>query len=108
MYFTRDGYNTNIYTGNDTDGRDSYELRSSTSIDFSDRTSLDVVMNYIKEDSNRANETKGTCTKDPVTGCSALSAGFGTPNVSRSIFQIVNGAFLGGALMPSGDYFANS
>ena len=108
FYFTRDGYNTNLYTGNSTDGRDSYELRSSTSIDFSENTTADLVVSYVNEDSDRANETKGTCTKNAVTGCSALSAGFETPDVSRSIFQTLNGVFLGGALMPPGDYFANA
>lgn len=108
-FFTeRDGYNRNIYTGTSTDGRDSYELRSSTSFDFGPDTTADLVVSYIKEDSDRANETKGTCTKDPVTGCSALTAGFETPDVSNSIFQVLNNAFLGGALMPSGDYFADA
>lgn len=66
------------------------------------------MINYQQEDSNRSFETKGTCTKDPDTGCSALSAGFETPNVSRSIFQTLNRVFLGGALFPAGDYFANA
>ncbi len=104
----RDGYNTNLYTGNDVDGRDSYELRSSTRFEFTDNLSSDLILYYLNEDSNRANETKGTCTKDAVTGCSALSAGFGTPDVSGSIFQTLNLAFLGGTLMPAGDYFANA
>ncbi len=108
LYFEREGYNDNIYTGNDVDGRDSYELRSTTSFDFGDNTDAHLVINYLNEDSNRAKETKGTCTKDAVTGCSALSAGFETPDVSRSIFQTINNAFFGGQLMPSGDYFADA
>lgn len=108
FYHERDGFNTNIFSGNDTDGRDIYELRSSTAFDFGENTSASLVINYQREDSNRAGETKGTCTKDAVTGCSALSAGFETPDVSASIFQVLNSAFLGGALMPTGDYFANA
>jgi len=107
-YFVRDGYDTNDFTGRNVDGRDAYELRSSTAFQFGERTRADFIVNYLKEDSDRANETKGTCTKDPITGCSALSAGFETPDVSRSIFQTLNLAFLGGALMPAGDYFADA
>ncbi|MEO0997370.1 MAG: TonB-dependent receptor plug domain-containing protein, partial [Pseudomonadota bacterium] len=107
LFFTREGYNENLFTGNDVDGRDSFEVRSYTSVDFGDNTTADLIVSYLREDSNRASETKGTCTKDPITGCSALSAGFETPDVSGSIFQTINGIF-GGALMPAGDYFANA
>lgn len=107
-FLTREGYDTNLFTGNDIDGRDSYALRSSTSLDIGDNTTVDLVVSYLNEDSNRANETKGTCTKDPVTGCSALSAGFETPDVSGSIFQVLNTAFLGSSIMPTGDYFADA
>ncbi len=104
----RDGYTDNLFTGNDVDNRDSFGLRSSTALDFSDDFSADLVVEYLKEDSNRSRETKGTCTKDPVTGCSALSAGFETPDTSTSIYQILNGAVFGGMLIPPGDYFANA
>lgn len=104
----RDGYDKNQYTGTSIDGRDSYEVRSSTSFDFSENTTADLVISYLNENSNRANETKGTCTKDPLTGCSALSAGFETPDVSGSIFQTLNGLFFGGQLNPLGDYFADA
>ena len=104
----RDGYNDNVLTGNATDGRDSYELRSSTSVDLGADSSVALIVTYLNEDSNRAHETKGTCTKDPVTACSALSAGFETPDVSGSIFQTINTRFLNGSLFPAGDYFANA
>ncbi|MEM1154127.1 MAG: TonB-dependent receptor [Pseudomonadota bacterium] len=108
FYITRDGYNKNIYTGNRIDGRDSYQLRSSTSFDFTDSLTADLVISYLKEDSDRADRTKGTCTKDSTYGCSPLSAGFETPDVSGSIFQTLNRAFLGGTVLPPGDYFANA
>ena len=104
----RDGYNDNVLTGNATDGRDSYELRSSTSVDLGADSGVALIVTYLNEDSNRAHETKGTCTKDPVTACSALSAGFETPDVSGSIFQTINTRFLNGSLFPAGDYFANA
>ncbi|MEM8497956.1 MAG: TonB-dependent receptor [Pseudomonadota bacterium] len=108
FYHSRDGYNDNIVTGNSVDGRDSYQLRSSTAFEFGDNLTADIVVNYLNEDSDRASQTKGTCTKDAVTGCSALSAGFETPDVSGSIYQTLNNIFFGGTLLPAGDYFANS
>jgi len=108
LYLTRDGYNKNIYTGNSIDGRDSYELRSSTSYDFTDNLTADLVISYLSEDSDRAGKTKGVCTKNADTGCSPLSAGFETPDVSKSIFQTINQVFLGGSVLAPGDYFANA
>lgn len=108
LYNKRDGYTENIATGNDIDGRDSYELRSSTSFDFSDNFSADLVISYLKEDSDRQRETKGTCTKNAANGCSPLSAGFETPDVSGSIFQTLNLLFLGASVLPLGDYFADA
>lgn len=106
-YLTREGYIDNIYTGNDIDGRDQYELRSSTSFDLGENTTFDLVVSYLNEDSDRASESKGTCTKDPATGCSPLSAGFETPDVSNSLWQILNG-IAGGVLYPAGDLFADA
>jgi outer membrane receptor protein involved in Fe transport len=106
-YLTREGYIDNIYTGNDIDGRDQYELRSSTSFDLGENTTFDLVISYLNEDSDRASESKGTCTKDPLTGCSPLSAGFETPDVSNSLWQILNG-IAGGVLYPAGDLFADA
>ena len=108
MSLQRDGYTANLYSGGKTDGRDSFELRSSTSFDFGENTSVDLMLSYVNEDSNRASETKGTCTKDAITGCSALSAGFGTPDTSGSLWQTLNRAFLGGTVFPAGDYFADT
>lgn len=108
FYSKRDGYTKNTHTGNDIDGRDSYELRSSTGFDFTDNLSADLVISYVKEDSDRAFRNKGVCTKDEETGCSALSAGFETPDVSKSIYQTINAVVLRGSLMPFGDYFADS
>ncbi|MAT92057.1 MAG: hypothetical protein CME59_05605 [Halioglobus sp.] len=108
FYSKRDGYTKNTHTGNDIDGRDSYELRSSTAVDFSGRFSADLVISYAKEDSDRAFRNKGVCTKDEETGCSPLSAGFETPDVSESIYQTINAVVFRGSLMPFGDYFADS
>ncbi len=109
MYLSRDGYTDNKYTGNDIDGRDQYELRSSTSFDFTDNLSADLVLSYVNEDSDKSFRTKGVCTKDATYGCSPLSVGTETPDVSSSIFQTINLLVLGGTLFtPFTDYFADS
>ncbi|GAB5451245.1 MAG: TonB-dependent receptor [Halioglobus sp.] len=108
MYLNRDGYTDNDYTGDAVDGRDSYELRSSTSFDFSDSLSADLVVSYLKEDSDRSFRTKGVCTKDADYGCSPLSTGFETPDVSGSLYQTLNLINFGGSLLPLGDYFADA
>ena len=59
MYLSRDGYTDNKYTGNDIDGRDQYELRSSTSFDFTDNLSADLVLSYVNEDGDKSFRTKG-------------------------------------------------
>jgi len=109
MYLSRDGYTENTFTGDDIDGRDQYELRSSTSFDFTDALSADLVLSYVNEDSDKSFRTKGVCTKDAQYGCSPLSVGTETPDVSRSIFQLINLLVLRGSLFTPGlDYFADS
>lgn len=104
----REGYNENVFYGNQVDGRDSYEVRSSTSWDFTEDFSADLIINHLKEDSSRALRTKGVCTKDFENGCSPTSLGFETPDVTQSIFQILNIALFQGKLFQIGDYFANT
>lgn len=101
----RGGYNENVFNDSDVDGRDSFELRSSTAWDLTDNFSMDLVLNYFKEDSNRATRTKGLCTKDFENGCSPVSLGFGTPDVTQSVFQILNAALWQGRFFTVGDYF---
>lgn len=103
-YFQRDGYTRNLFTGNRIDGRDSYAFRSATQLDIGENTVIDLTIDYLNEDSDRQSETKGTCTKDATFGCSALSAGFETPDVSASIWQNINFA----GVLPAGDYFADA
>jgi iron complex outermembrane receptor protein len=107
FWHKRDGYSTNLFTGNDIDGRDSYELRSSTAVDFSEKLSADLVISYLKEDSNRLANNKGICTRDSVLGCSPLSSAFDTPDSTRNIFHTVS-AIAGGGLISPGDWFADT
>lgn len=105
IYLRRDGYTTNLFNGHKIDGREFFSVRSSTHLDAGDTTG-DLIVNYFHEKDNRAYISKAICTKDPVTGCSGTSAGFGTPDARTTIFSLIGNAL---GLIPRGvDYFANS
>jgi len=78
----RDGYTTNLYTGNDIDGRDMFSVRGSLRFTASDRTTIDLMINHMKDDSSRSRSQKKLCNRDPVgnLGCLGDSLGFGLPN----------------------------
>ncbi len=111
FYLRRDGYTTNIFNGNDIDNRRMFGLRSSTRLDLGD-TRIDLIASYFEEDDSKSNTTKGVCTRDPVAGCSALSAGFETPDSRTTIFNTL-GALTGTIATGFGpptaqNYFANT
>ena len=78
----RDGYTTNLFTGNDIDGRDMYSLRGTLRFQPSDRTTIDLMVNYMKDDSDRSRSQKKMCNRDPVgnLGCLADTLEFEFPN----------------------------
>jgi outer membrane receptor protein involved in Fe transport len=78
----RDGYTTNLYTGNDIDGRDMYSLRGTLRFQPTDRTTIDLMVNYMKDDSDRSRSQKKMCNRDPVgnLGCLADTLEFEFPN----------------------------
>jgi iron complex outermembrane recepter protein len=111
-YLRRDGYTENLFTGNDIDSRNMFGLRSSTHLDIGGSTSVDLIVSYFEEDDSRANSIKGVCTKDALTGCSALSAGFETPDSRTTIFNTlgaITGTIATGFGPPTArDYFAGA
>ena len=110
FYLDRKGYTKNLFNGNDIDDRHMYGLRSSTKIDIGSATKANLVISYFRENDRKANVTKGVCTKDALTGCSALSAGFETPNTAApgNVFNtlgVVTGTLPGGFGPAAIDYF---
>ena len=81
-YINRDGYTKNLLDGTNVDGRNQYSLRSSTRVEPTDSTTIDLTLFYFKEDSDRQNAAKSLCTPDPTFGCSPNSvlAAFPTNN----------------------------
>jgi len=81
-YLKRDGYTRNLEDGSRIDGRDQFTLRGSARLDTGSGTTVDFVVTYFEEDSNRANAVKTLCTPDPTLGCS--------PNSVTNDFPAVN------------------
>jgi outer membrane receptor protein involved in Fe transport len=101
-YINRDGYTKNLLDGSMVDGRNQYTLRSSTRLEPTDTTTVDLTLTYFREDSDRQNAAKSLCTPDPTFGCSpnSVSAAFPTTN-----FPIDN--FLLGGRVRAGTFAAN-
>ena len=78
----RDGYTTNLHTGNDIDGRDMYAARGTLRFRPSDRTTIDLMVNYMNDDSTRSRYQKKMCHRDPVgnLGCLDDRLDFELPN----------------------------
>ncbi len=87
----RDGYTENLVTGNDIDGRDSTSLRGSLRWQPTDRTTVDFMVSWFDEDSNRSRAQKQLCNADPVGnyGCLPDALGFGLPNSNSELANIV-------------------
>jgi iron complex outermembrane receptor protein len=85
MFRKRDGYTQNLYNDTRIDGRDEFTLRSSTRFEPTDTTTVDLVLTYFKEDSDRYNAPKALCTPDPAFGCSPNSVSFDYPSVNFPI-----------------------
>jgi outer membrane receptor protein involved in Fe transport len=96
-YINRDGYTKNLLDGSMVDGRNQFTLRSSTRLQPSSSTTVDLTLTYFKEDSDRQNAAKSLCTPDSAFGCSpnSVSAAFPTTNFT------IDSIFLGGRVRPN-------
>lgn len=84
-YIDREGYTRNLLDNTEIDGRNQYTLRSSTRIEPTSSTTIDLTLTYFKEDSDRQNAAKSLCTPDPQFGCSPNSAGTAFPTTNFPI-----------------------
>ncbi|MCH7637475.1 MAG: TonB-dependent receptor, partial [Proteobacteria bacterium] len=99
----RDGYTTNLFTGNDIDGRDMYAVRGTLRFQPSDRTTIDLMASYMEDDSDRTRSQKSLCNRDPVgnLGCLGDRLGFDTPNgLSLLPSNLVSNLVLGDITSP--------
>lgn len=87
-YLKRDGYTKNLFDGTRIDGRDQFTLRGSARFDTGAGTTVDFIVTYFEEDSNRANAVKTLCTPDPTFGCSSDSVSTDFPAANFLIDNI--------------------
>jgi iron complex outermembrane recepter protein len=67
----RDGFVTNLFTGNKVDDQDAYALRASVRWEPTERTTVDFIAGYFHEDDTHVRSPKQMCHRDPtgVAGC---------------------------------------
>nr|WP_070958714.1 TonB-dependent receptor [Hyphomonas sp. Mor2] len=65
-YLSRDGYVTNLTTGNDIDSRDLYSLRASFAFEPTDRFRTLLTVEHFNEDDSRLRSGKQLCDQDPI------------------------------------------
>lgn len=65
-YLSRDGYVTNLTTGNDVDSRDLYSIRASLAFEPTDRFRGLLIAEHFNEDDSRLRSGKQLCDQDPT------------------------------------------
>jgi outer membrane receptor protein involved in Fe transport len=100
LYLERDGYTDNVYTGNDVDGRDQYSVRGSLTWLPTEQTTIELMVSYFDEDSDRSRSTKTMCRNDPtgLLGCEPDGLDFDLPNPSSQLANILASDFILGPL----------
>ena len=100
IYLERDGYADNQFTGNDVDGRDQYSVRGSVRWLPTENTTVDLMVSYFDEDSNRSRSQKTQCEYDPLgaLGCLPDSLGFSQPNAAAVLGSQLPSNQVSGAL----------
>ncbi|MBI1200320.1 MAG: TonB-dependent receptor [Phenylobacterium sp.] len=63
-YLKRDGFGTNLVTGNDADDRDLYGMRATLAFHPTDKLRTWLLFDHFEEDDNRSRIGKQFCTKD--------------------------------------------
>ncbi len=94
IYTKRDGYTKNLFDDSNIDGRDSYALRGTVRWEPTDATSIDLIGQYFREDSNRSRIQKQLCHRDPsgVLGCSPDRLANETVNGNSTLAGIATSA----------------
>jgi outer membrane receptor protein involved in Fe transport len=92
LWLEREGYTENLFNGNDVDGRDQYALRASFNWSPGDNTTIDLMLSYFDEDSNRTRSQKTVCHNDPsgLLGCLPDRLDFDQPNPSATLANILS------------------
>jgi iron complex outermembrane recepter protein len=95
----RDGYVDNEHSGRDIDGRDMYALRSSTRWS-GERSEANLVVNYLREDSDRMRGSNQRCLRDPegIIGCLPTGLADQRTNTAATVTGFLVNNLVAGAL----------
>jgi iron complex outermembrane recepter protein len=93
-YLNRDGYTQNIFNNSRIDNRDMFGVRGSLRWEPTSSTTLDLSVQYFKEDDNRLRIQKQLCQRDPtgVLGCLAGNRGYETTNANTTFVGVLTSA----------------
>ncbi|MBU6166820.1 MAG: TonB-dependent receptor [Alphaproteobacteria bacterium] len=85
-YLKRDGFTTNVFNNTRIDGRDLYAIRGSVRWQPTDRTTVDAMAYYFRENDDRSRIQKQLCQTDPtgVLGCLPARRDFGFINANST------------------------
>ncbi len=101
IFLNRDGFTETINPNanfDDFDGRNQYSVRGTLRLEPTERTRIDIMASYYREDDNRSRSPKSLCDFDPsaILGCAPTGLGFNTPNFSATLGGINSSSlFLG-------------
>ena len=102
----RDGFITNVFNGNDIDGREQFGLRSTTEFSLAD-FDVTLFVSYFRERDNRAFLTKSLCSPNRALGCDPTALATGAPDSRATIFHTLYSA-LGLLSSPTTSFYANA
>jgi outer membrane receptor protein involved in Fe transport len=92
FYLKRDGYTTNLFTGNDIDDREMYAVRGSLAWEPTDSTRIELLGYYFREKDSRARIQKQLCQRDPtgVLGCLNNRRDFAAANTNATFTGVLS------------------
>ena len=93
-YLDREGYTQNLFDGSRIDDRHMYGVRGSIRWEPTSNTTVDLMVQYFKEDDNRMRIQKQLCQRDPtgVMGCLNATRDNSTSNANTTFVGVLTSA----------------
>ncbi len=108
LYHNREGFIQNLATGNDIDGRNNGSIRGSVQADLPFDITMDAMVQYLHEGSNRSRIGKQLCKKDRGSPLQTFPFSIGCSDDRPGFESVTSHATLGGILETYGlDAFAD-
>jgi iron complex outermembrane receptor protein len=90
-YLDREGYTLNLFDNSRIDDRHNYGIRGSIRWEPTSNTTVDLMVQYFKEDDNRMRIQKQLCQRDPtgVMGCLNATRDYSTTNANTTFVGVL-------------------